>query len=1111
MVIYSRAGVVKYELPYEDPLRDVTSAKIQRQHMANDYVQISIHTNNTMTLEVGDWIEVRNCRYSIRAVSDITREGEELFTYNITFYGVMYDLMRYAFRDTPINGRSPQNTFDLTLSLKDFIKVIIHNVNRGEDISEESVEQSPWLFDEDGCPATDPVTMSFDKQNCLTALQNIVQEFDVEFRITQELNETYGVWQSTIHVGEFGSVVNSTPFAYGDGNGLYQLQETKVDDSCIVNRLWAEGSTENILSGYRGYSMRLQLPRKEIPLLGTSDTRRYSRREHTIEIDNEKIVFAAGYPIGIDTDDERYVDEDNLYAGSRDTEHGKWKKEGELVWRYSPFNPSGLITKYGILESSEVFDDVMPSPTFKVIKPFSAKSRLQFFCDVEFQLDAIWTDTFGDFREWCLLKTQLAPSLLQYQVSKMVYDSGDEDGLWSEYRRNIGDGTIERYTDPYEEWRQQHQSAVPNLPAGFSQDVYAEYTIFREYLVSDTNSKYLIDGGQMAFVDGKCAGIDFDIAENGFVFWDDFTAEQLSDVAFSASKSYSVGDYCIYNNHPYRFTSAHSGIWNMSHVTEAPFGLLVINEKEEQDTGDIFPSEDEFGAFRIAPGDKFKLVNIYFPYNYYEDAEEELWFAAYERFENVKFALLQYKLSFDPMFVSENKPIFEGILPGDYITISDDRFGLTNKKMRVIQVDCNLLTNIDYQITLQNVHKQRTRTGLSIHDYREVMRALEDVNLDNPRYRRNNRTSGSGAISRITANGYIRQSRVADQFIATRMLADGAISRAKIATKAINTNLLDDQAVTNAKIKAGDVTIDRLANAVVEKINKTVQIDILRGFVNGINADRHYSGDIDFSDNKLVLKNISVTDSLYKDILKSVNNVWASDEEVVIDFSGAEYEPEQAYTIYAKLGLEGDMQYEVVKSGEDVSDAHLKVGKVSAEISGVRTYTQEISKAHTSNGVIMDGNGNAVLDIKNGILRGLLKFAGLKDGSGNDTDLISLLGSTPTASGGLRKQVSEKLNSNEIELTLTADGGNIRLGQNNLPLKIQNGKIVIGNAELTPVSDSDRFVHTDDQDWSTLLQSVTTLNNRMGVLVNALDGKKIQVCDDHQCSEQEINFNVNQI
>ena len=235
MVVYSRNNEVKYELPSYEPLLAIESAKAQRQLMSNDYVQIQIKGSATLDLEIGDWIEVKGAKYSIRTISDVSRTGEDTFVYNITFYGVMYELMRYKYRNTSINGRSSQNTFDLTFTLKEFLRLIVYNVMRVDGISEENINSSPWVFDENDCPETDPITMSFDQQNCLSALQNITKKFDVEFRIIQEFNEATKKWKNTIKVGKFGDVINDTPFSYGMGNGLYQLQENKVDDSMITN------------------------------------------------------------------------------------------------------------------------------------------------------------------------------------------------------------------------------------------------------------------------------------------------------------------------------------------------------------------------------------------------------------------------------------------------------------------------------------------------------------------------------------------------------------------------------------------------------------------------------------------------------------------------------------------------------------------------------------------------------------------------------------------------------------------------------------------------------------------------------------------------------------
>lgn len=734
IIIYDKSEDVKYDLQSERPVRSVVSAKLQRQHMANDYVQMQVVTSEIMNLEIGDYIEVHGCRYAIRTVSDVVRSGEDEYTYTITFYGVMYDLMRYKFRNTSTNGVSATDSFDLTYSLKEFIAVLINNVERCND--------KTWAFDETGCPDTEPITMSFDKQNLLTALQNITTEFDVEFRISQEDKD--GVWMKTLHVGTFGDVVNSTPFEYGMGNGLYQLQEGKVDDSCIINRLWVEGGTDNILSGYRGYSSRLQLP-----------MRRQSSKEHTITVDGEDITFPAGVWIGIEDDENRYVDEEVLATLS--TQSG-----GTAI---DPYKSTDLIDRYGIIEDSVTFDDVIPTRTFEVKSITNTNGRV-LTCDVDFDLTAKWLLNYEDFNEWCRLKTSIEPTEAEYNACVDFEMDQSNVTSWNDYRVEIGTNNT---TDPYRQWYYEHHSAYPYQPDDYKQEVYEQYCIYKD-VVDGNNSKYLIDGGQLAFIDGKLAGLTFDIGET-----------------YSYNESTGIST------------------------------ITIIQKEDETET--VYPSEDEFGAFRIAVGDHFKLVNIYMPYSYYEDAEEELWFKAYEKFESVKYASYLYKLTFDKIFVEDNDTLFASILPGDYITITDSRFGISAKRMRVTQVDCDLTTEYDYTITLESVHKLSTRYGYVMQkNDTDVIQALKEMGLDDPLYRRNNRVSGATALHRILdGNGYLRDVRVSDLFIAERMIKPNAITTAKLGLQAVAENNIKDSAVTHDKIKDKAIKADLIDDNAVTK------------------------------------------------------------------------------------------------------------------------------------------------------------------------------------------------------------------------------------------------------------------------------------------------------
>lgn len=760
---------VNSELPLfsEYPLRSVTSAKMQMQHMANDYVQLTVLSEEKLSLEIGDYIEVRSRRYSIRSVSDITRDGEARFTYTITFYGVMYDLMRYQFRNTGIDLRSSAATFDLTFTLSNFIKCIVYNAHRSGDTS--------WAFDDENCPATEPKTMSFDKQNCLTCLQNITTGFDVEFLITQE--NVNGVWTKTIHVGTFGTWKNqSSPFEYGMGNGLYSLQECKVDDSAIINRLWAEGGTDNIVSGYRGYAGRLQLP-----LL------RLSTKQHTFA---NGTVIPAGVWIGIEDDANRYLDEEIL----DDLSH----RVGQTP-HINPYNSTHLIDRYGILEDSTVFDDIFPSKTFTVTSIPTTNPRQTFKCNVNFDLNAHWlmpsphvgdptysANAYADFYEWCYIRYGIEITAAQYEAcydywhdERDYHDSHeDEPTGWDHF--SLDHATYQISQDEalaqYELDNPSYHYTVPS--SAWNQSVYEKFEIYAQSVLNN-DTKYLADGAKVVFITGKLAGIEFDII----------------NVAY------------------------HS----LTHTSTITIDLYT------DETETVFPSEDADGAFRFAPNDTFKLTGIYMPKSYYDEAEEDLWFAAYEKFEDVKFASYIYKLTFDKFFVDENKTFLATIKPGDYISITDSRFGLNNAKMRVSAVDIELLNELDFSLTLESIHKLRTRYGYSISRHINDLEILtRSSGLDDPLIRKAGRITGRNAVSRImTGNNAIRADRVADAFIVERMIGNSAVTTSKINGSAVTADKIATKAVTAAKIDDGAVSATKLDSGVVQTINgKAAQTDV---------------------------------------------------------------------------------------------------------------------------------------------------------------------------------------------------------------------------------------------------------------------------------------------
>lgn len=288
ITIIKRDGT-KINLIRTEPFCTVSNAVQNFTLMGDDNVQLTIRSSEMMDFGIGDKILVGGDEYSVRTKN--TREiiGENKYTYEVAFYGVMYELMKSLYRNTDANGKSSKTTFDLTYTLADFVKVIIYNVSRDYP--------GLWLFDADNCPDTEPITFQFSKQNCLQVLQNVCKEFGYEFRIDQ----VDGV--RIIRIGKFGAVV--TPpngrdfFEWGKGAGLYKLKEQKVDDKSVITRLWVEGGTRNIRSGYREFSDRLQFP-----------IRRLNNHKHILA-DGTEIPAKSEY-IGISSEDKRYLEDIDL-------------------------------------------------------------------------------------------------------------------------------------------------------------------------------------------------------------------------------------------------------------------------------------------------------------------------------------------------------------------------------------------------------------------------------------------------------------------------------------------------------------------------------------------------------------------------------------------------------------------------------------------------------------------------------------------------------------------------------------------------------------------------------------------------------------------------------
>lgn len=225
----------------------IKSAKQTWELLGNDVVNINVESPFPQVYGIGDRITVFGRQYKLNRLPKVKKTGMHAFSYDLEFEGVQYDLIRATYDltiDTTNNQLQDVQADSLTGDLSCFVDVLISNANR--------VFPGKWA--KGSCPETiADKTLTFgESDNCLSVLQNLCSEFNVEF----EIKQSDGIF--TINFVEKVGQTFPYTFQFGKGKGLYSLDRQNVDSSNIVTRLKVFGSSSNITHKYR--ANRLCLP-----------------------------------------------------------------------------------------------------------------------------------------------------------------------------------------------------------------------------------------------------------------------------------------------------------------------------------------------------------------------------------------------------------------------------------------------------------------------------------------------------------------------------------------------------------------------------------------------------------------------------------------------------------------------------------------------------------------------------------------------------------------------------------------------------------------------------------------------------------------------------------
>lgn len=207
--------------------------------LSDDLTEITVESATPLNFELGDTIDVFGKTYTLNLLPTIKKTGARKFSYDLTFEGPQYELLDVQFL-------LPDDTTgdSYTGNLKDFLEVLLQNIRR--------IFPGKWVLGE--YPAdTEYKTLSYVGENCLSVLQNLCKEHNIEF----EIEQNNGV--KTLHIRKAGVNFPYT-FRYGETGGLYELTRKRINSKNVVTRLYVYGGSNNLGSKYR-YS-KLCLPGK---------------------------------------------------------------------------------------------------------------------------------------------------------------------------------------------------------------------------------------------------------------------------------------------------------------------------------------------------------------------------------------------------------------------------------------------------------------------------------------------------------------------------------------------------------------------------------------------------------------------------------------------------------------------------------------------------------------------------------------------------------------------------------------------------------------------------------------------------------------------------------
>jgi len=206
--------------------------------MGENELQVSFELNHVVSFNIGDYCMAYGERYSINQLPVITKVSTYRYEYSMVLQAQGFDLGKVQYLFFGDNNAMKESDFSLMGNADTFLDLIMKNLERVQ----------PGVWQRGQTLPTSYKNLSFSKDNCYNALGKIAEAFDTEFWIEGNV----------IHITK-RSFNTGWAFRHGKNKGLYEITRQLVSDTDIITRLYVFGADKNLPPDYNNYAKRLQM------------------------------------------------------------------------------------------------------------------------------------------------------------------------------------------------------------------------------------------------------------------------------------------------------------------------------------------------------------------------------------------------------------------------------------------------------------------------------------------------------------------------------------------------------------------------------------------------------------------------------------------------------------------------------------------------------------------------------------------------------------------------------------------------------------------------------------------------------------------------------------